>query len=666
VAFLRVNFAGGASEERMKHLSLAKKISATVLLILFFFVTLATVSFWAVTNLNDSFGSFSHSVAVGDKTAQEVSTAIAMRSNVGEFLRNSDWTLVENHNRMFAELNREFDELIGASSDPEQRNLLLSSAQIMREYDRAFQEIVALSSAEQQIVASEIGPDSEEIKGLLKNLLATDQENGEYSSALAVAAALQSLYEAESALNRIVVQFDAEDAQIANDRAARLAEQLNLLSLDYRNSIKLDGRQENLVKEITLRRSEELADSFLQGADILAKTLGSISHINTNVIVPKGEQFKETITLVQRNIEMEQMGLQNQVTKVQSKARFAVVAISILGLGLGIGGSALIIRNITGSVNTIVGRLEQCSLETFTTSQQLFANSESLARDSSEQAGSIEETSSSLEEVNAMTERNAANAESAKTLAREARIAAESGAESMQDMIVAMNEIKDSSDNIANIIKTIDEIAFQTNILALNAAVEAARAGESGAGFAVVADEVRSLANRSSEAASVTAEKIENSVEKSKRGVELNQRVARNLQSIVEHTQHMDELVAQISGASTEQHRGVAHIRNAISSMDSVTQRNASGAEETASSSKVLLTQSNAMQGAIADLATVISGKKDPEERAELDEVSYTGFDRVPVFSSPRNESSQNDASGRTGSAQPRRSEGVFHDGWDN
>jgi len=176
----------------MKHLSLAKKISATVLLILFFFVTLATVSFWAVTNLNDSFGSFSHSVAVGDKTAKEVSTAIAMRSNVGEFLRNSDWTLVENHNRMFAELNREFDELIDASSDPEQRSLLLSSAQIMREYDRAFQEIVALSSAEREIVASEIGPKTGEIKGLLKDLIAADQAHGEYSRALAVAAALQS------------------------------------------------------------------------------------------------------------------------------------------------------------------------------------------------------------------------------------------------------------------------------------------------------------------------------------------------------------------------------------------------------------------------------------------------------------------------------------------
>ncbi len=650
----------------MKHLSLAKKISATVLLILFFFVTLATVSFWAVTNLNDSFGSFSHSVAVGDKTAKEVSTAIAMRSNVGEFLRNSDWTLVEKHNRMFAELNREFDELIDASSDPEQRKLLLSSAQIMREYDRAFHEIVALSSVEQEIVSNEIGPESEKIKELLKELLAADQENGEYSSALSVAAALQSLYETESALDSLFDQFDEEDARVAKNRAARLVEQLNLLSQEYRNSIKLDGGQENPVKEITLRRGQELADSYLKGADILAKTLGSISEINTNIIVPKGEQFKETITLVQRNIEMEQLGLQNQVTKVQSKARFAVVAISILGLGLGIGGSALIIRNITGSVNTIVERLEQCSLETFTTSQQLFANSESLARDSSEQAGSIEETSSSLEEVNAMTERNAANAESAKTLAREARIAAESGAESMQDMIIAMNEIKDSSDNIANIIKTIDEIAFQTNILALNAAVEAARAGESGAGFAVVADEVRSLANRSSEAASVTADKIENSVEKSKRGVELNQRVARNLQSIVEHTQHMDELVAQISGASTEQHRGVAHIRNAISSMDIVTQRNASGAEETASSSKVLLTQSNAMQGAIADLGTVISGKKDTEENAALDEVSYTGFDQVPVFSSNRIESPQNDSSRRTGSNKPRRSEGTLHDGWDN
>lgn len=650
----------------MTNLSLAKKISSTVLLILLFFVTLAAVSFWAVAKLNESFGIYSHSVEVGNKTAKEVSTALAMRANVGEYLRDPDWTLVEKHNRMFTELNREFSDLVDASSDPRQRELLISSAQIMSEYDRVFQEVVTLAKAEEQIVSSEIHPTSEEIRRILTDLLVADKESGDIAGAFAVSMALQSMYEADSAVNRLVDELDESDADIAKDMASRLNEQLGSLVQGYRKSVKFDGSLNDPVKEMALIKSQQLARNYADSLAILETTLKSIERADTKQLGPVGQDFEETITFVQQNIGTEQIGLQDQVTKVQSKARFAVVAISFLGLGIGIGGSVLIIRNITGSVNTIVDRLEQCSLETYTASQQLSANSEGLARDSSEQATSIEETSSSLEEVNAMTERNAENAESAKILAREARLAAESGAESMNDMIVAMNEIKDSSDNIANIIKTIDEIAFQTNILALNAAVEAARAGESGAGFAVVADEVRSLANRSSEAASVTAEKIENSVEKSKRGVELNQRVAQNLQSIVEHTQHMDELVAQISGASTEQHRGVALIQNAISSMDSVTQRNASGAEETASSSKVLLTQSNAMQGAIADLVSVISGKNERKESPELDEVSYSGFDQVPVFTNSRIGDSSEKRDSRIDAAQSHKSDVAFREGWDN
>ncbi len=650
----------------MTHLSLAKKISSTVLLILFFFVTLAAVSFWAVTNLNQSFKTFSHSVEVGNKTAKEVSTALSMRTNVGDFLSNPDPALVAKHNRMFSVLDREFSELVDASSDSEQKALLLSSAQTMSEYDHAFQEIVTLSATARQIVSNEIRPESAEIRKLLKNLFATDQANGNIAGALAISTALQSMYEAESAVNRLIAQYNEADLILANEKMSRLSEQLNDLNQSYRRSVDDGSNLRDHVKEMALSRTHQLADSYATSLGILAESLKGIERINTEKLLPEGEKFEETITLVQRSIAMKQADLQAQVTRVQSKARFAVVAISVLGFGLGIAGSILIIRNITRSVGTIVERLEQCSLETFTASQQLFANSESLARDSSEQASSIEETSSSLEAVNTMTEKNAENAESAKILARDARLAAESGAESMKDMIVAMNEIKDSSDNIANIIKTIDEIAFQTNILALNAAVEAARAGESGAGFAVVADEVRSLANRSSEAASETAEKIENSVEKSKRGVELNQRVAQNLQSIVEHTQHMDELVAQISDASTEQHRGVALIQNAISNMDGVTQRNASGAEETASSSRVLLTQSNAMQGAIADLATVISGKREVDESPELEEVSFSGFDQVPVFTHPRIDNLSPTPNRKADSAGSNKVEGAFQDGWDN
>jgi methyl-accepting chemotaxis protein len=211
--------------------------------------------------------------------------------------------------------------------------------------------------------------------------------------------------------------------------------------------------------------------------------------------------------------------------------------------------------------------------------------------------------------MSSMTKRNTENAQRAKDLANQARVAGDTGAADMKQMIVAMDAIKTSSADIAKIIKTIDEIAFQTNILALNAAVEAARAGEAGAGFAVVADEVRNLAQRCAQAAKETAGKIEDAVQKSNRGAEISDKVARSLDEIVTKARQVDELAAEVASASQEQTQGITQVNLAVSEMDKVTQSNAANAEESASAAEELNAQADALKDAVSELLALVDGE---------------------------------------------------------
>ncbi|MEO5823438.1 MAG: methyl-accepting chemotaxis protein, partial [Vicinamibacteraceae bacterium] len=269
-------------------------------------------------------------------------------------------------------------------------------------------------------------------------------------------------------------------------------------------------------------------------------------------------------------------------------------------------------RTIRGAVvrpiRSVAEQLERSASEVTAAASSVADSAQSLSRGASEQAASLEETSASMEEMASMTRQNAENTERAAVRMAEAERSVNEANGALGEMVVSMTAIKQSSDKVARIIKTIDEIAFQTNILALNAAVEAARAGEAGMGFAVVADEVRALAQRSARAAGDTAELIETSMQRSNEGQARMTQVTASMQAITASTVEVKTLIDQVSNASRQQSQGIDQVSRAIAQMERVTQSTAATAEESASASDELKDQAAASKTLVARLAGLVDG----------------------------------------------------------
>ncbi|MFO1477546.1 MAG: bacteriohemerythrin [Verrucomicrobiota bacterium] len=355
--------------------------------------------------------------------------------------------------------------------------------------------------------------------------------------------------------------------------------------------------------EILVQMEKAVTDEFLQGNAGLAYE----KYLQT--AAPQGNAVIEEVQRYHDGIEKATHAeVAAQQAAMISQLRWRSLTLAVV-LAFVLAGGWRLKNRITRSLLDIASGLADVSDNSTRAAEQVSQGSQSLAEGASEQAASLEETSASLEELASMTRRNAENAQRANELSREARGAADKGAVDMQSMSAAMETIKRSSDDIAKIIKTIDEIAFQTNILALNAAVEAARAGEAGMGFAVVADEVRSLAQRSAQAARETAAKIEGAIANTAQGVEISSKVANALNDIVAKARQVDELAAEVANASREQTQGIGQINTAVGEMDKVTQRNAANAEESAAAAQELNGQARIMRDSVNALLQLVGAR---------------------------------------------------------
>ena len=392
----------------------------------------------------------------------------------------------------------------------------------------------------------------------------------------------------------------AADARTTRER---LAEMIGLLETGKRGIQEEDRRRLLVEVEKQLSVYSGLFDQLESGvlandADATAKAYSGMSEVG-GLIDKRMADFAAEFTA-------EQVAVGARIDRGMQLARGGVLLLGLSAIILGVGLSLIIAGGIVRPLRAITGDLADGAANVQAAAGQVAGSAQTLAEGSSEQAASLEESSASLEEVTSMTRRNSESAARARELSAQTRGAAETGAVEMGKMNEAMEAIKRSSGEIAKIIKTIDEIAFQTNILALNAAVEAARAGDAGMGFAVVADEVRALAHRSAEAARETATKIEDAVGKSEHGVRISLIVTEALRQIVTRAGEVDALVVEIAAASGEQSQGIEQVDTAVARMATITQSNAAGAEESASAAEELNAQSEELARLVTDLGALV------------------------------------------------------------
>ncbi|MFW5883015.1 MAG: methyl-accepting chemotaxis protein [Verrucomicrobiota bacterium] len=380
---------------------------------------------------------------------------------------------------------------------------------------------------------------------------------------------------------------------------------------DFVQENKIDKAYEVYVNE-TMAAKDSINALFDQVLDAEAAAdagFRKASHIYGSETAPALREVQRLLNELRAEAKAHVM-TDEAMLAAADKVKLSTAGLALFALVTGAVLAVVIARGISRVLSTIANEMDQGAQQVASAAGQVSTGSQALAEGASEQAASLEETSSSLEELSSMSTRNAENSNEANRLVVEAADLVSQASRTMGSLNTSMTEIAEASSETQKIVKTIDEIAFQTNILALNAAVEAARAGEAGAGFAVVADEVRNLAQRAAEAAKNTSDLIARSATKVQSGSGYVRDTDAAFKQVQESTTRIGELIQSIAQASKEQSTGIEQMNTAVNEMDKVTQQSAANSEESAAAAEELSAQAQLMKEQVDSLLALITKKR--------------------------------------------------------
>jgi methyl-accepting chemotaxis protein len=622
-----------------QNLTIGKKITLGFGLLFALLIVVAAIAYTALGGAGRRLSLFADSAQETYAAASLESSMQGLKLQVNEFLATGSAESIAGCDVARKELDENLTRAAQLIVEPSRAAEIVKARELLSTYHSAFAELVANHKARVAVEEGILTPQGKIIADGLQNMLGQAKTQGDMNAAFQISNGLKAFFECSSLVNAFLLTSDTTKADAAREALAVTVSQIQRMQKDQIEMENLDATLKDEAKTALLTQLQATAVTFRDGLEQVVTGEQARAKILAERINRVAPEFTATVARVKTAVHSYQDELESRTSTEQRRNETVVLTITSIGLALGAVAAWLITRGVTRRITEVAARLATESDKTGSAAMQVSQASHSMANGASQQAASLEETSSSLHEMASMTTRNSENAQNAKTLANQARQTADAGAVDMEQMKTAMSAIKGSSTEISKIIKTIDEIAFQTNILALNAAVEAARAGEAGLGFAVVADEVRNLAQRCAGAAKETADKISASTEKSEQGARISEKMAANLAAIVDKTRQLDERIGEIAQSSHEQSEGIGQLNSAVASMDKITQENAALAEESSASAEELKSQADQVRLAVAELMRMARGSDDSAKDRDQESVAVPEQVKTPAV--PRRATTQ-------------------------